>query len=299
MAKKQVYATMNYTKKESIIFTIALGTLFISGIYVFGLSIVYIALVSYATMFFVEFIFQRSTKKKIGTSIYYLPLIYVLLLPSTIPLWIVFVGAFFISFFGKGVFGGNNSYVIHPVVVGILFITISFPAFLGANWIDPITNETITNTPIIYYNFSNLSTSLWYLLNGFTPGAIGVTSRLLILILAFFLMIGRITDFKIVISYLVSTILFTYILGTSKGIEIDTIYLSIFVGNVLFVSIFVATDPPTIPLYLKGKILYGIGLGFLTVLIRLYSAFPEGALFAVVIMNAVSPLLDKVGVKDE
>jgi Na+-translocating ferredoxin:NAD+ oxidoreductase RnfD subunit len=68
--------------------------------------------------------------------------------------------------------------------------------------------------------------------------------------------------------------------------------LSIFVGNVLFVAMFVAVDPPTIPLFNRGRILYGIGLGLFTVLIRLYSAFPEGALFAVIIMNAVGPLFD-------
>ena len=299
MKTVSTYGSNHYSKNQSILFASILGLLFVYSLFIFGISMIFVALTSYATMFVVEYIFQRLRKKELGTSIYYLPMVFTLLLPPTIPLWIVFVGAFFISFFGKGVFGGNNSYVIHPVVAGMLFISISFPTFLGPSWIDPLTGDIVSTTPMIAYNNGTLDVPLWDLLNGNTAGAIGETSRLVIILLTGGLFFLKLVDYRIVLSYLGSTILFTLLFDLVGGNDVSDVYMSIFVGNVLFVSVFVATDPPTVPLFSIGKVLYGLGLGLLTVLIRLYSAFPEGALFAVVIMNAVAPLFDNGGAENE
>jgi Na+-transporting NADH:ubiquinone oxidoreductase subunit B/electron transport complex protein RnfD len=299
MSNKILYGSNHYQKRESILFAIILSILFLYSIFIFGFHVLLVALVSYATMFGVEFVFQKTRKKEVGFSVLYLPMIFTLLLPPTIPLWIVFVGAFFISFFGKGIFGGDTKYVIHPVVAGMLFITISFPTFLGPSWLDPVTNDVVVTTSINSFNAGTLDISLWDTLSGLTAGAIGTTSRLVIILLAGGLFFFKLVDYKIVLSYLGSTLLFTLLIGLILGNDISQFYMSILVGNVLFVSVFVATDPPTTPLYPGGKIFYGIGLGLLTVLIRVFSAFPEGALFAVVIMNAVAPLFDQGGDDNE
>lgn len=296
---QQLKVAQSFSKKDSIIIAVALFPLLISGAVVFGSSVFLIALVSYSAMFVVEYIFQRIRKKPLGYTILFLPLIFTLLLPPTLPLWIVFVGAFFISFFGKGIFGGDAHYVIHPVIAGILFITISFPTFLNANWIDPNTLETTTLTPMIAFNNGSLTDGIWSLLNGFSVGTVGETSRLLIVLIGIVLVVLKVVDYKIILSYLGSILLFTYLFHLVTNSTDTNLYLSLLVGNVLFVSVFVATDLPTIPLQMRGRILYGVGLGLITVLIRMFSAFPEGSLFAIIIMNAVSPLLDQGGEQHE
>jgi Na+-translocating ferredoxin:NAD+ oxidoreductase RnfD subunit len=178
----------------------------------------------------------------------------------------------------------------------VIFLTISFPQFLNTQWLDPVTQLIGQRSPIIVLNNPNLNfLELYPLLNLFTgmvPGLIGEVSRGLIIILGVLLMVTKVIDWKAPLTFLLTVFGFTF-LGFTLGWEkFRDPYLSMIVGSVIFASVFLVTDKPTQPVTKAGRFVYGIIFGILTVIIRVYAAWPEGVIFALVISNALSPLID-------
>jgi Na+-translocating ferredoxin:NAD+ oxidoreductase RnfD subunit len=274
----------------------ALIALVLAGTIIFGIQVFFAAVVSVVTSLVLEIIFGYFREKKIDEGWLYNPLIFVLLIPPTLPIWMVAVGAFVSAFFGKLVFGGYPKYVFNPALVGVIFLTISFPQFLNTQWLDPVTQLIGQRSPIIVLNNPNLNfLELYPLLNLFTgmvPGLIGEVSRGLIIILGVLLMVTKVIDWKAPLTFLLTVFGFTF-LGFTLGWEkFRDPYLSMIVGSVIFASVFLVTDKPTQPVTKAGRFVYGIIFGILTVIIRVYAAWPEGVIFALVISNALSPLID-------
>ncbi|MCF7927158.1 MAG: RnfABCDGE type electron transport complex subunit D [Candidatus Izimaplasma sp.] len=291
------YGSKLLDKKDYFIYTGLLFVLLLMASMVYGSRVFLIALVVYTISFIVEYTFSRIRDKEFGVRFILTPMLLTLLLPPTIPLWIAGVGAFFSSFFGKALFGGDKGYIFSPAAVGIIFITISFPAFLNTMWLDPISGDVTTSMPIIELaRGGNLSFEA--LLFGKTAGPLGVTYRSLIIIIGIMLGLFKIIDLKITASYLAFFFIFTVIINFLAPETARDPFMSLFVGSLLFGAFFLATDPLISPISTKGMILYGLGLGFITVIIRHFAAFPEGVVFAVVIMNAVSPLIDNLFEKE-
>ena len=145
------FITYDITKKEdqkTLLLGIAIVTVLFYATYIFGIEVLLLSVVSLVISFIVEYIFHKTRNIQPSNKFFITPLLFVLLLPPTLPLWMAGVGAFFGTFFGKSLFGGDDKYVFHPAIVGILFITISFPAFLNTSWLDPVSGAITTSTPL-------------------------------------------------------------------------------------------------------------------------------------------------------
>ena len=285
------------TSKNLSILSIALGALLFASAIIFSFYVFLVAIVSIAIAALVELLFSRVRKLPFDYFWFITPLIFTLLLPPSVPLWIAGVGSLFAYFFGKSIFGGKGSTVFNPALVGILFVTISFPQFISTAWLDPLTGVIGTQTPLSLLNrAASGATTFTYtfsdLLFGYTPGSIGETFRIGILVLGVVLMALRVIDWRIPLGVLGTVFVLTlagfYIFPGSFADP----YYSLFVGSVLFAAFFVATEPVSAPATPWGRLYYGIGIGILIVLIRNFGTFPEGTVFAIILMNAVGALFD-------
>jgi len=281
------------SKKNMIIFTSFLGVLLVAAAFIFGVYVFAIAAVSYGASLTVEVLFAKFRKKELDYGWMVTPLVFTLFMPPTLPLWMAIVGASFGTFFGKSLFGGLGKNIFNPAVVGVLFITISFPADMATTWLDPVSEVIKSTTPLIELNSgAAFNYSIGDLLIGQVSGALGETFKIGILVLGLALIGLRIIDWRIPVFYLLTVFVLTYV---GHLVDPDTYkdpVLSMLVGGVLFTAFFVATDPVTSPELPLGRIIYAIGLAVITIVIRYYAAFPEGVIFAVIIMNAVAPLID-------
>jgi len=288
-------------KKNTYIFTGALAILLVAATVIFGWYVLAITAVSYAVSFIVEILFAKLRKKELDYGWMVTPLLIALLMPPAIPLWTVGIAAFFGVFFGKNIFGGSGKYIFSPALVGVLFVLISFPAQMATTWINPQTADLFTGaTPLNLFNRGlPINYTMLDLLMGNTIGTLGETFRLGIIVIGILLMVFKISDWRIPLSYLGS---FFVITGIAFLLAPDSIgkdpVVSLLLGGILFGAFFIAVDPVTAPVTGKGRIIYGIGLGLLTFIIRNFGTFHEGVTFTIIIMNAISPLIDNKTVKE-
>ncbi|MFZ9139409.1 MAG: RnfABCDGE type electron transport complex subunit D [Bacilli bacterium] len=274
---------------------LSLLTLVLAGTVIFGIQVLFLTLTVIIVDLILEIIFAYFRNKQIDEGWLYNALILVLILPPTVPLWIAAVGAAFGAFFGKLVFGGYPKYVFNPAVVGVIFLMISFPQYLNTQWLNPVTGVVGTGTPIGSWLRGQDVLATYPLMNlflGTAPGVVGEVSRGLVILLGFVLIINKVIDWKAPLVFLVSFLIFGY-LGQVLGLAgFYDPFIAVIVGMVVFGAFFIITDKPTLPVTTGGRIVYGILFAFFTVLIRVFAAWPEGVLFATIIMNVLSPLLD-------
>jgi len=280
--------------KNLLIFTAFLLALLIASAFLYGAYVLAVGAVAIVSGGLVEFIFARVRKLEMDISWIVSPLVLTLMMPPRVNLWVVAVATVFGVFFGKSVFGGLGKNVFNPAVVGVLFVTISFPSIIvAAEWIHPSVESFTGSTPLIMLNGGEDFTYKFAdLLFGNVPGAIGETFRIGIILLGIALMVLKVADWRIPVAYLGGFVILTAIGHWSAPEVFPDPFISLFVGGVLFAAFFIATDPVTAPLTPKGKIVYGIGLAFFTVLIRNLATFQEGVIFSIILMNAISPLID-------
>ena len=274
---------------------VSLLLLVLAGIFIFGIQILFLALTVIIVDLIFEIMFAFFRGKQIDEGWLYNALILVLLLPPTVPLWIAAVGAGFGAFFGKLVFGGYPKYVFNPAVVGVIFLTISFPQFLNTQWLDPVTALVSSSNPVNTWSrgVDVLATyPLMNLLLGTAPGLVGEVSRGLAILLGIGLMAMRVIDWKAPFTFLVSLLGLGF-LGQLAGIEgFYDPFTAMMVGTAVFAAFFIITDKPTLPVTTAGKFIYGFLFAFFTIIIRVFSAWPEGIIFATIIVNVLAPLID-------
>ncbi len=282
------------SKRNLLIFSGSLVILLIASAFLYGIYVFAVAAVALVSGGIVEYVFAKVRKTEFEISWIVSPLVLTLMLPPTVKLWVVAVGAVFGIFFGKAIFGGLGKNIFNPAVVGVMFVTISFPSIItAAEWIHPTIDGFAGSTPLAMLNKGgDFTYSFIDLFLGNVPGSIGETFRIGIIVLGVGLIVLKIVDWRIPVAYLGAFLTFTAIgYFIDPNVFPDPI-LSLFVGGVLFAAFFVATDPVTAPLKPMGKIVFGIGLAFFTVLIRNFATFQEGIIFAVILMNAIAPLID-------
>lgn len=277
--------------------------LLILGIINFGFNVLFLTVVSLVVSFLIELAFAKLRKKPFDKEWLTTPLLIVLILPPGVPIWLAGIATFFAVFFGKNIFGGSGKYIFSPALVGLVFVLISFPVDMATNWISPggdlFTGVTplrslLAGTNPYPYTFLNL-------LLGQAPGATGETVRIAVLILGVLLMIFNVRDWKVSTSFLGFFVILTVLsFVIFKGAFDRNPLLSLFSGGLLFGAFFIASDPVLAPLTSMGKVVYGFGLALLTFIIRFFGTFPEGVMFAILLMSAVSPLIDNAfPVKDK
>ena len=274
---------------------VSLLLLVLAGIFIFGIQILFLALTVIVVDLIFEIMFAFFRGKQIDEGWLYNALILVLLLPPTVPLWIAAVGAGFGAFFGKLVFGGYPKYVFNPAVVGVIFLTISFPQFLNTQWLDPVTALVSSSNHVITWSRGVDVLATYPLMNlflGTAPGLVGEVSRGLAIILGIGLMALRVIDWKAPLAFLVSLLGLGF-LGQVAGVEgFYDPFTAMIVGTAVFAAFFIITDKPTLPVTTAGKFIYGFLFAFFTIIIRVFSAWPEGIIFATIIVNVLAPLID-------
>ena len=283
--------------------TIALLPVTIFAIYRFGMAAVMIILVSILSMMAAEYIYYQIVDKLDDEKIKWKNksftlynfstitsgLIYALILPDSTPWYVVMIGAVFGVVFGKLIFGGLGQNVFNPAALGRVFILVSFgtlmafdvgvDAITGATPLGIINDNAFSLDVLNYYNISDLFTGM------VIPGSIGETSVILILLGGAYLAFRTSFEIRIPLAYIGTVALLAAAVAIFKGIGYEYILFHVFSGGLLFGAVFMATDPITSPITMPGRIYFGFALGFLTFIIRIFGAYPEGVMFAILIMN--------------
>lgn len=270
--------------------------------YLFGLRVLILLMIVNIFALITEYIVIRSIngeKSKISEAVFVTAFLYTLTLPPSVPYWIAIAGIIFGMLFGKMVFGGFGKNIFNPALVGRCFIYISFPAFMTNTWILPfdrlpggITNymntpDAVTSvTPLISKGSEYLE-----LILGNIPGSIGETSALLIILAGVYLIYTKTASWKIMVSTILGFISLSIVLYFTGVDSIDPLY-SVLSGGVLFAIVFMTTDPISAPKQKEAKIIYGILIGIVAVIIRSFSIFTEGIMFAILIANTLVSLID-------
>lgn len=231
--------------------------------------------------------------------------LFTLTLPPATPYWVAILGIAFGLFFGKGVFGGFGKNVFNPALVGRCFIYISFPSYLTVRWTVPFSgfpgglirydgglDAIAAATPMIAQRAGDGTTGYLQLLLGTISGSMGETSALLILLAAVYLIATKTASWKIMLSCMASFLLLNSILYFTGVIRPDPLF-SLLSGGFLFAVVFMTTDPVSAPTQDKAKIVYGVLIGLIAVVIRQYSLFTEGIMFAILVANTFAPLIDR------
>lgn len=295
----------NIDIKRFMIFAVfALFPSLFSAIYWYGLRVILVVFVSYVVGVCTEWVFAIVKKDEIHEGIFVTCMIYPLTLPPNLPLWMVAVGIAFGVFFGKEVFGGTGRNIFNPALVGRLFITIAFPAYMASTWTDPtltqgnwfnmnLVDATTSATPLVFIKAGEaLPYDWWDLLLGAVPGSMGETFRLGIILAGIWLIGTKVASWRIPTAYLTTVLVLSSIGSVLFPGYVAIPAYQLLTGGLLYGAFFMATDPVSSPFTNTGKIIYGIGLGLLTVLIRSFSGYTEGVMFSIILMNAFGPLID-------
>ncbi|PKM99957.1 MAG: electron transporter RnfD [Elusimicrobia bacterium HGW-Elusimicrobia-2] len=223
-------------------------------------------------------------------------LLFAMTLPPSLPLSYAAYGIIFGMVFGKHFYGGLGQNIFNPALLGRAFLMAAFPAAM-TSWISPLDALT-TATPLSAWKFSGEIWETGKILMGNCPGSVGETSAVLLLLGGAYLLIRKIIDYRVPLFYLAAvgfiSSLFYFFAGESYGSPV----FHLFSGGLMLGAFFMATDPVTLPANFRGRVIFGAGCGFFTMLLRYFSGFPEGVMFSVLIMNALAPLLEKIPAKE-
>jgi electron transport complex protein RnfD len=275
---------------KRIMWAVAFALLFPSaaGVYFFGLKaltlIVFTTLAAVATEAVCQWFARRPITVGDGSAVV-TGLLLALILPPTLPLWMAGIGAAFSIAIVKVLFGGLGFNIFNPALAARAFLLASWPVAM-TSWVRPFDAVT-TATPLYLVNkLHEAAPSYWDLFIGNRAGSLGETSVLAILIGAAILLLIRIIDWPAPAAFIGSVALLSWLLGH------DPLF-AVLSGGLILGAFFMATDYVTAPVTTKGRFIFGLGCGLLTVLIRYFGGFPEGVNYSILIMNMLTPVIDK------
>lgn len=263
------------------------------GVYNFGPRAVLLILISVASAVLTEYLFERLCKKKVTVgdlSAAVTGLLLALNLPVSAPWWIPILGSFFAIFVVKLLFGGLGQNFVNPALAGRCFLLISFPAIMTDFNCDAYAGAT----PLAAIKAGE-SVNVMDMILGRTAGTIGETSMIAIVLGACILILAGIIDLKVPGSYIVSFTVFAALFAALTGRTVNGPYLSAQLagGGLMLGAFFMATDYVTRPITKKGQYVYGIFLGFMTAVFRIFGAGAEGVSYAILLGNLLVPLIEK------
>lgn len=282
---------------------IALLPAVLAGIWVFKLDALLVLLTTSVTCMLTEYLYEKFMKKPITTGDYSALITGLLLgmnLPPSIPLWIAMLGGVFAILVVKQLFGGLGQNFMNPALGARCFLLISFAKKMSDFTVDGVSSATplswikeagkdIPVTEVLAKNNS----SLFDMFIGTIGGTIGETSAIAILIGALYLLCRKVINWRIPLFYVGSFLLFLMLFG-GRGIDVNYLTAEFCGGGLLLGAFFMATDYVTCPITPNGKIVYGICLGILTGIFRIYGGSAEGVSFAIIFCNLLVPLIEKV-----
>ncbi|PIE90508.1 MAG: electron transporter RnfD [Acidobacteria bacterium] len=307
---------LRLTKNTSTIMVevlMALTPAVLFAIYYFGLSAIILMATTCIVAVGTEWMFSAD-KKKLGTlkdgSALLTGLLLALTLPPSIPVWMAVIGAFFAIALGKVAWGGLGFNMFNPALLGRAFLQAAFPEAMTtwtaakqgfftisertftAPLMTPPVDAFSAASPLGLSKFEGIMTDKMDLFLGNISGSLGETAAVAIIIGAIFLLIKKSLDWRLMVSTLLTVFIFSGILTLFVDRCPDPVFM-ILSGGILFGAVFMVTDPVTTPISSKGMWIFGFGVGFLVVLIRVYGGLPEAVMFSILIMNAVTPLINR------
>jgi len=266
------------------------------SVLIFGHRALLLLLICVVFCVLFELLFQRITKRQETIDDLSAVVTGVLLslnLPSGLPYWQAIIGCFVAIVVAKQIFGGIGHNFVNPAILGRVVLTVSFPQTM-TSW--PLPNQgfasvdgTTGATPLGEFAKGNLEQlpSNWELFLGTVGGSAGETGAFVLLLGGGFLLVRKIITFETPLAFLGIMVVFSLVAGEDPLFQI-------LAGGAMIGAFFMATDYTTAPLTSKGKIIFGIGCGFLTMLIRLFGAYPEGVSFAILFMNILTPHINRL-----
>ena len=289
----------------------------LAAVYFFGLSALLIIVTCIAGCTVTEWLLSgRGSLKKSpvrdGAAVV-TGLLLALTLPPGLALWMAFLGGVVAIVFGKLLFGGLGHNVFNPSLVGRAFLQACFPVSLttwsgyggmerfaslrGDNFALPFLKSNIDGvsaaTPLAKMKFESLPTAISDLFIGTTPGSLGETSAVLILLGGAYLAYRKFLNWRVPLGIFASVFLFATILHAIDPARFAAGGFHLFSGGLVLGAVFMATDPVTSPVTPRGSWLFAMGIGVLVVLIRQFSGMPEGVMYSILLMNAMTPLIDR------
>jgi len=277
---------------------IALVPAVLFALYYFGIGAAIVITTSIVGCIAAEYLITRymlGRKPSIGNlSAVLTGLLLALNLPSNIPVWMVLIGCVVAIGIGKMTFGGLGCNIFNPALVGRVFLLLSFPVAM-TTWPEPIVNrmaytDATTGATILGQLKQNLITpdqiNLLDAALGNMGGSMGEVGAIALLLGFAYLLCFRVITWHIPVAIIGTAALFSLCIGAPVGVEILS-------GGMLLGAIFMATDYVTSPMSRSGMLLYGAMIGIITIIIRQLGAYPEGMSFAILIMNGVTPLINR------
>jgi electron transport complex protein RnfD len=304
--KLVVSVSPHITDRESIprimwIVSLALLPTGLMGIYIFGLRALYVIVTCIMLSLLSEVIIQLLRRQRITVfdgSAFLTGLLLAYNLSSAVPLWLAAVGSVFAIVIGKHVFGGLGQNIFNPALVGRVFLMASWPRYMtifppafGSDAISSATPLVLMKEGHIAH-LSQAGLSYKDLLLGIHGGCIGEVSIIALLIPAIYLIYKRYISWHIPFSYILTVAILTYVFAGKQPFSGDVLF-HILSGGLILGAFYMATDYVTSPLTKKGQVIFGIGCGIITSVIRIWGGYPEGVSYAILMMNAAVPLIDR------
>jgi electron transport complex protein RnfD len=283
----------------------------------FGISAVLVVVAATAGTLFTEWLFTRTTHPSPlrDNSAALTGVLLGLTLPPSISLWMAFLGGVAAIGLGKLIWGGLGQNIFNPALIGRAFLQAAFPIAI-TTWARPIEPEgffsipksllawplmkasevdAVTGaTPLGLAKFEDQTTEALTLLLGHTGGSLGETTGLLLIVCGLWLGVRRVFDWRLPVSTILFTALFSGLLWAASPESYPNPVFMVLSGGLLFGAVFMVTDPVTTPTTARGAWLFGAGVGLLVVVIRIWGGLPEGVMYAILLMNAVSPYIERV-----
>lgn len=294
---------------------IALCPLIVLSVFFYGWRALALVAVNVLVACLVELVCERKIFKrnKISEACIVSAVIYTLTLPPSLAFWISALGIAAGIFFGKVLFGGFGKNVFNPAIVGRVFVYINFPnpftmywnqafnsgsffsSFKGfSSWLSPGIDATSTATPLMIFQDSGEIVDYGRLILGNIPGSVGETAKILIVLGGLYLIYKKVASWEIVVSQIIGFILTSFVLIGLGSTTVVNPFAGMLMGGFLFGAMFMATDPISAPKTKLGKWCYGLLIGSVVVLIRGYSLYSGGMMFAILLGNVFSPIVDYV-----
>ncbi|WP_455210051.1 RnfABCDGE type electron transport complex subunit D [Kaarinaea lacus] len=294
----------------------ALLPVVVFSVYAFGLAALFTLMVAVMACLFTEHLLCKWSNQSTTVndwSVVITGIIYGLTLPPGLPLWMTFVGGVLAVSLGKFIFGGLGYNPFNPALVGRAFLQAAFPIAM-TSWMTPFSSERFTTipsstlalplasptydslsgaTPLAAMKFNQQPTETVDLLLGLTSGSLGETCSVLILVGGLYLIVRNMMNWRIPAGIFLAVVSFSTVFHVVDPSHYPDALFMVFSGGLMLGALFMATDMVASPITNLGCFIYGLLIGILVVIIRLWSGMPEGVMYAILFANAVAPHIDR------
>lgn len=293
------------TRKLMLDVIIAMMPACLFGVYQFGIKAAILLLVGVVSCVFFEWAVRKilGRRSSIGDlSAVVTGLLISMNLPSTVPFWLPIVGSFVAIVVVKQLFGGIGKNFLNPALAARVFLFLSWSdqmaTFTAPRWMGGVVDTATYATPLAALAESGTTggATILDMFLGRTGGCVGEISALLLILGGIYLMIRRVIGWYIPVCYIGTVAVMALLVPANGGamFDVQAMLIQLFSGGLMLGAIFMATDYVTCPITKWGRVIFGVGCGLITVLFRRYSSYPDGASFAILVMNTLVWYIDRL-----